>query len=371
MSPTDASSISYECVLDDESAFKPCDLSDTTSRTVGPFTGDRAHTLLVRAKDLAGNYDPTPAQYTWRVDTVLPDTFIESGPPALTNSTSASFVFKSESGSSFLCSLDGALPFAPCPGDGYTGLSDGAHVLKVQAQDEATNLDGTPAEYKWYVDKSPPDAPAITSPEADAVLSKAFPEVRGTAEAGSKVDVFLDDTLVGSAIANDLGAWRVALELTVTDGQYELEAWSTDVAGNKSLASATRTVMVDATAPETSILEGPSGRLRESRASFQFNSSEGDSTFECSLDFSEFEPCQATMEYEVPAGEHTLRVRALDRVKNPDPTPASRVWQVYLGGDSKVTGGGLSCSTTTGGSSVLATLWLLGLAAFSARRSRR
>ncbi len=371
MSPTDATSISYECVLDDEPAFRPCDPSGAASRSVGPFTGDRAHTLLVRAKDLAGNYDPTPAQYTWRVDTVLPDTFIESGPPALTNSTSASFVFKSEPGSSFLCSLDGVLPFEPCPSDAYTGLSDGPHVLKVQARDEATNLDGTPAEYRWFVDQTSPEAPGITSPEVDAVLSKGFPEVRGTAEAGSKVDVYLDATLVGSATTNDLGSWKVAVELSVTDGQYELEAWSTDVAGNKSRTPATRTVMVDATAPDTAILEGPSGRIRETRASFQFNASESDSSFECSLDFGEFEPCQATMEYEVPAGEHTLRVRALDRVKNPDPTPASRVWQVYLGGDSKVIGGGLSCSTTTGGSSVLATLWLLGLAAFSARRSRR
>jgi MYXO-CTERM domain-containing protein len=368
-SPTDAAFVVYECNLDDL-GFELCNGTESLSHTVGVFTGDKTHTLQVRAKDRAGNHDPSPVQFAWRVDTVPPETFIESGPRPLTNEQSASFVLKSESGASFQCSLDGAA-FMACPAEPYTGLGHGPHVLLVQAQDEATNVDASPAEHKWSVDLLPPDAPGISWPEANTVLSKAFPEVRGTAEANSTVDVFLGDMLVGSATTNQQGTWKVALELEVSDGRYDLVAWGTDVAGNKSSVSAIRTVMVDATAPDTSIVEGPSGKIRAPHASFQFSASEDDSTFECSLDFSEFEPCGATVEYDVPSGEHTLRVRALDRVKNPDPSPASRVWQVYLGGDSKAIGGGLSCSTTTGGSPVLAALGLLGLVALSARRTRR
>lgn len=370
-SSTDATGISYECLLDDATAYKPCNGSGTTSHTVSGFTGDQAHTLLVRAKDVAGNYDPTPAQFTWRVDTVPPETFIASAPGSLTKSQIATFTFQSESGATFACRLDEALEFTPCPNESFSGLSHGLHLLRVRAQDVAGNVDATPAEFKWSVDLIPPTAPVITWPEVDAVLSRTFSEVRGTAEPGSTVDVYLGDTRVGTTIANDTGLWKAALELVVSDGRYDLKVWDTDAAGNPSELPSVRTVLVDATPPDTTIIDGPSGRIRETKASFQFGSPESDVTFECSLDFGTYEPCDATLEFEVPAGEHTLRVRALDRVKNEDPSPATRVWQVYMGEGSKVLGGGLSCSTTSGGSSVLAALYLLGLAALSARRSRR
>ncbi|WNG44793.1 hypothetical protein F0U60_12360 [Archangium minus] len=369
-SPSDATGIEYECNLDDV-GFASCENTDTFPHETAGFTGDQTHTLQVRAKDRAGNVDPSPAQYTWRVDRVEPDTFVESGPRPLTNSSTASFVFRSEAGATFECALDTALSFTVCPSEPYTGLSSGEHVLRVQARDAAQNVDPTPFEYKWVVDTAPPAAPDITWPEADAVLSTAFSEVRGMAEQGSTVDVFLGTAKVGSATANEQGVWKVAVELAVTDGRYELQAWATDAAGNKGPDPTTRTVMVDATPPDTTITDGPSGRIRTTQASFQFSASESEVTFECSLDFGPFEQCEATMTYDMPAGEHNLRVRALDQVKNEDKSPASRTWQVYLGGDSKVIGGGLSCSTTTGGSSVLATLWLLGLAVFSARRPRR
>ena len=39
------------------------------------FTGlaDGAHTLQARARDAAGNADPTPAAFTWTVDATPPD----------------------------------------------------------------------------------------------------------------------------------------------------------------------------------------------------------------------------------------------------------------------------------------------------------
>jgi len=52
----------FECSLDG-SAFAPC----TKLLTVGPLALG-SHTFQVRAKDAAGNLDPTPATYTWRVN---------------------------------------------------------------------------------------------------------------------------------------------------------------------------------------------------------------------------------------------------------------------------------------------------------------
>ena len=104
----------------------------------------------VRARDAAGNLDPTPATQIWTVtpppDTTPPDTSIGSGPPASTTSTSASFGFAStEAGSSFECKLDAGSWAACTSPKPYSGLALGAHQFSVRARDAAGNLDPTPA----------------------------------------------------------------------------------------------------------------------------------------------------------------------------------------------------------------------------------
>ena len=54
-----------------------------------------SHTFEVRATDLTGNVDATPATYTWTVDTTAPNTNITSQPVDPTNATGASFAFTS------------------------------------------------------------------------------------------------------------------------------------------------------------------------------------------------------------------------------------------------------------------------------------
>jgi large repetitive protein len=56
--------VTYECRLDGGS-WSPC-----TSPTTYEGLLDGTHTFDVRAKDAAGNEDPTPATHTWTVDTV-------------------------------------------------------------------------------------------------------------------------------------------------------------------------------------------------------------------------------------------------------------------------------------------------------------
>ena len=90
-------------------------------------------------------------------DTLAPDTFIDSGPGNPSGSASASFRFSGEhfegstSGFGFQCSLDGAA-FANCTSPaGYTGLANGQHSFAVRANDEAGNVDASPAQYAWGV----------------------------------------------------------------------------------------------------------------------------------------------------------------------------------------------------------------------------
>ena len=139
----------FECSLD-SAAFAAC-----TSPREYMGLADGQHQFRVRAIDLGGNADQSPASFTWTVDTTAPQTTIGSGPAATGSSTSATFTFSAgEAGSTFECSLDGAA-FAACASPrAYSGLALGAHQFRVRASDPAENVDQTPADHNWTIAQS-------------------------------------------------------------------------------------------------------------------------------------------------------------------------------------------------------------------------
>jgi Ca2+-binding RTX toxin-like protein len=147
----------FECSLDG-AAFAGC----TSPRDYDGLS-DGVHSFSVRARDEAGNVDPSPATRAWTVDATPPETMINSGPSGTTTSRSASFSFStSESGASFGCSLDGDA-FASCTSPiSYDGLAVGSHTFAVRATDSVGNTDASPATQSWWValPESPPADPA-------------------------------------------------------------------------------------------------------------------------------------------------------------------------------------------------------------------
>ena len=141
----------FQCSLDG-AGFSPCASPVTYSNLT-----QGSHNFQVQATDPAGNPDPTPASFSWTVDTVVPDTTIGSGPPSLSNSGSATFTFSSnQAGATFQCSLDGG-SFTNCTSPRtYSGLLDGLHTFQVRARDAAGNIDQTPASYE--LDRGPDGA---------------------------------------------------------------------------------------------------------------------------------------------------------------------------------------------------------------------
>ncbi len=83
------------------------------------------------------------------------------------------------------------------------------------------------------------------------------------------------------------------------------------------------------TGPETTITAGPSGTTNQASATFQFSSSEENSSFLCSLDGLAFSPCSSPVTYsDLQDGSHTFQVKAVDQAGNQDPSPASRTWTI-------------------------------------------
>lgn len=155
---------SFECKLD-AASFAAC-----TSPQSYSGLSDGSHTFQVRAIDAAGNVDPSPASYSWTVDLLPPQTFIDGNPSDPSNDSFARFHYRGidnhtdESLLSFECKLDDSA-FAPCPLDltSYSGLLDGSHTFQVRATDAAGNVQQLPATFTWTVDTTAPtDTPQLS-----------------------------------------------------------------------------------------------------------------------------------------------------------------------------------------------------------------
>ncbi|MCE9672523.1 Ig-like domain-containing protein [Myxococcus stipitatus] len=308
------SPVTYECKLDN-GAFTACASPQSyTSLSQGP------HTLAVRAVDTAGNVDPTPATYTWTVDTVAPDTTIVSGPSGTTASANASFGFASnEAGVTYQCALDGAA-FASCANPAnLTGLSQGGHTLQVRAVDTAGNIDPTPATRSWTVDTAAPDTSIVSGPSGTTASTSATFTFNAT-ETPATYECSLDN-------AAFVACTSPATFTDLSQGNHTLSVRARDTAGNIDPTPATRSWTVDTAAPDTTIVTGPSGTTASTSATFTFNATETPATYECSLDGAAFTACTSPATFtNLSQGNHTLSVQARDAVGNVDPTPATRTW---------------------------------------------
>ncbi len=125
--------------------------------------------------------------------------------------------------------------------------AEGTWIYRVAASDGSLQ---TPSNESGAiaVDKTAPDAPAISSPANDSYDNTGDVTVSGTAEANSTVEVFDGTSSVGTAKADADGRWSKALG-NVAEGQHTYTAKATDAAGNTSGVSNARKATVDKTAP--------------------------------------------------------------------------------------------------------------------------
>nr|WP_255208306.1 Ig-like domain-containing protein [Myxococcus sp. AM009] len=223
----------FQCSLDDE-VYRDC---STPYEVTVPQEG--THVFNVRARDLAGNVDPTPATHSWFVDSLRPETIIDAGPGSFEQSTRSVFSFSSnEADVRYECSLDDA-DFVPCDNPvTLPVLPEGPHTLKVRAVDTVDNVDDTPAPHTWTVDDTPPDVPSLSFPEPGSVVETRTPQFRGVAPGGaSEVVITVDGDERGRAPVDEAGQWRFTLAGSLPDGEHSVSVYAEDLARNQSAAS--------------------------------------------------------------------------------------------------------------------------------------
>ena len=267
-----------------------------------------------------------------------PDTSIATGPPALTNSTTAELGFGANpaAGAGFECKLD-AGPFAACTSpQTYAGLSGNgsatgtAHTFQVRAKN-AGGTDPSPASYAWTVDTIGPTLslthrPADPSAAGDAAFSFAADEPAAFTCA-----------LVGPRSFGPSACSSGISYPGLPDGRYTFEVVATDLAGNSAdpvsygwrieSPAEPPPPPVDRTQPRTRIAAGMPKRVRvgrngRRRVVLRFSSNERGAGFLCRLDRRPAAPCVSPRAYTVAIGAHTFRVTATDAAGNSDPSPA-------------------------------------------------
>jgi CSLREA domain-containing protein len=318
--------LDFECALDGGD-FVECESPHVIEGLpLGP------HQLQVRAIDLAGNVDPSPAIHTWTTqDTIAPETFIESGPPSETASTSAAFEFSaSEEDVTFECLLDDALDFTTCPSPyEITGLSLGSHELLVRARDAAGNADTTPAEYFWTLselgDTTPPETSIDSGPAGGNGGTTLLTNATFTFSSDDSLATFecaLDSPTSFSSCVSP------ALFTGLEPGEHTLLVRAQDAAGNfdPTPASYTWTILPP---PDTFINAAPDTQTDSTEATFTFSSDDPTATFECSLNESLFTVCVSPKTYTgLGVGEFEFAVQAKDSAGNIDPSPATHSWEI-------------------------------------------
>jgi Ca2+-binding RTX toxin-like protein len=329
----------FECSTDGVT-YAPCASGASFVFDEGP------NTFHVRAEDGDGNVDPSPATRSFTVDTMPPDTTIDTGPTdgSTINDPTPTWTFSSEAGATFTCQIDAQTPVA-CNSGTFTSpsLGDGPHTFTVVASDAAGNADPIPAIVDFTVDATPPDTMIDSGPAAGSTVTNADQAFTFSApgDPAATFECSTDGVTYAPCASGD--------SFTFAEGPNTFSVRATDAANNTDPTPATRSFTVDTTPPETAITSGPAAgiTIQNSSTSFDFNSpSDPGATFECRLDSAEpadFAPCTSPRAYAgLSDGPHAFEVRAVDAAGLRDPSPARAVFVVDTTPDTGGVAGAVS-----------------------------
>ncbi|WEJ82968.1 BapA/Bap/LapF family large adhesin [Kluyvera intermedia] len=244
--------------------------------------GNKQYTFTVVVTDAAGNESINNPTFTLTVDTIDPpqagpisatdNVDPQSGPfnpEGFTNDTTPTFSGVADPGTTVTI-YDGVKVLgtttAAIPGGGWsftptTPLDEGQHTITATATDAAGNEGLASLPFNFTVDTQAP-APVANLVVTDNVLGGIVGSLTaggltnddtlvlsGTAENGTRVNIYNGTTLLGTVDASDLnGSWSFPTA-SLPDGTYNFITTVVDKAGNVSGPSASFTITVDTADP--------------------------------------------------------------------------------------------------------------------------
>ncbi|MGF1676745.1 MAG: Ig-like domain-containing protein, partial [Rivularia sp. (in: cyanobacteria)] len=134
-------------------------------------------------------------------------------------------------------------------------LPDGNHILRIQAIDDYGNTSEI-KDVNFTLDTTPPpvsnpDLPTSNDSgisNSDNITNNNTPNITGNTEAGSRVELFVNANSIGEVVVDGSGNW-VSTTAPLTDGEYEITATATDIAGNTSNSDIPLQLNIDTALP--------------------------------------------------------------------------------------------------------------------------
>jgi parallel beta-helix repeat protein len=294
------------------------------------------HTFEVQATDLSEQQNVgAPASYTWTVDTSAPEAeFTGFGSGSIVFNFTGTDDNTAPEDLVFECSLDSA-PYSTCTSPttvSFAGLSAGNHTFDVRATDEAGNT-GLPASHTFFVpDTTAPQTTITGQPAAETTSTSASFSFGATDDFSATGALTYACSVDGIAFGPCFSPQAYS---GLAVGSHTFRVKASDEAGNTDDTPATYTwTVLDSTAPDTEITNGPPASTISTTATFTFTGSDdvtaaGALTFQCSLDGAAFAACTSPQPYSgLSVGAHTFQVKATDGAGLSDSSPASYSWTV-------------------------------------------
>ena len=194
--------------------------------------GEGEHVAAIESSDAAGNRASSTVAFT--VDTMrAPILFILNLPDgAFTRDPQPTFSGVADPGSHVLVSIDGVLL------DTLTStargawsvrllsvLAPGVHTLEASTTDAWGNSVSDRHSFTYVAESAELQ---LTEPRQGSVLADSTPIIAGSARAGARVQIAIDDTPIGETSARPDGSWSLELMVPLSDGRHAVRATADD-----------------------------------------------------------------------------------------------------------------------------------------------
>ncbi|GAB3336755.1 hypothetical protein GCM10027429_20420 [Marivirga atlantica] len=251
------------------------DTENDTPISGGPFIGlaDGTYNVSVRSTDAAGNFTDDVTTNELTIDSAVPTNptvdvlYTQDQTPVITGTNGLGI--SQPAGETLEVTVNGAtyLVVPDASGDWSVdtetetpdsgtlgGFSEGVYEVEATISDVAGNSASDASSNELTIDITAPSIPTIDP----LITSNTSPTITGSAEANTFISVTLNGVTF-EVVASSLGNWTVNTSTdtptaggpfnALTDGFYEVEVSSTDLAGNSSSDDTNNELEIDTSLP--------------------------------------------------------------------------------------------------------------------------